>query len=220
MNMEKNEPRCLVFDLDGTLSDTIPDIVLAVNRMRADFELPVLTSEEVKPMLGHGFDDLLRKSLQGSGVSPEEAAEVFRETYRLSLNEQSHLFPGVFQGLRRLKESGWRLALLSNKLEDFCKYILYDFGVGPCFDLIFGGSEEYPLKPDPAPLFAVMEFLKAKKENTWMIGDSVTDLETARRAGVNSGFMTYGYGSCGPETPTKLFHTFEELCAFFAKENA
>ncbi len=213
--MKSIEPRCLVFDLDGTLSDTIPDIVLAVNRMRADFELPVLTSEEVKPMLGHGFDDLLRKSLQGSGVSPEEAAEVFRETYRLSLNEQSHLFPGVFQGLRTLKESGWRLALLSNKLEDFCKFILYDFGVGTCFDLIFGGSDEYPLKPDPAPLFAVMEILGVEKENTWMIGDSVTDLETARRAGVNSAFVSYGYGSCGMERPMKVFSSFEELCAFF-----
>ncbi|MBO4491255.1 MAG: HAD-IA family hydrolase [Lentisphaeria bacterium] len=215
--MKSGEKRCLVFDLDGTLSDTLPDLVLAVNRMRAEFELPALMPEEVKPMLGHGFDDLLRKSLAGSGVTPEEASEVFRETYRYSLNEQSHLFPGVFQGLRRLKESGWRLALLSNKLEDFCKFILYDFGVGPCFDLIFGGSDEYPLKPDPAPLFAVMEILGTSKEKTWMIGDSATDLETARRAGVNSGFVTYGYGSCGEERPSRIFSTFDELCGFFTK---
>jgi len=213
--MENKETRCLVFDLDGTLSDTIPDIVLAVNRMRAEFELPALPLESVKPMLGNGFHMLLRRSLAGSDVTMEEAEEVFHETYRSSLNESSQLFPGVFQGLRELKAAGWRLALLSNKLEDFCKFILFDFGIGGYFDLIFGGSEAYPLKPDPAPLFGIMEILGAKKENTWMIGDSVTDMETARRAGVNGGFVTYGYGTPGEERPTKIFNSFEELCEFF-----
>ena len=213
--MEHNKTRCLVFDLDGTLSDTLPDAVSAVNLMRREFELPALPPDRVKAMLDLGLPDFLRLSTEGTEVTEEEAEEVFLEHYRNALNEEAALFPGVFPGLRALKSAGWRLALLSSKPEDLCKFILFDSGIGGYFDLISGGGSDYPLKPDPSPLFGIMELLGAEKENTWMIGDGAVDLETARRAGVNSGFVTYGYGDPGEERPRRIFHSFDEVCAFF-----
>ena len=213
--MEKDKTRCLVFDLDGTLSDTLPDIVSSLNLTREEFELPKLFPNTVKTMLDLGLSDFLQQSLKGAEITAEEAEEAFLEHYRETLNIQGVLYEGVFQGLRELKAAGWRLALLSNKPEDLCKFILFDSGIGDYFDLIIGGSSEYPLKPDPSPLFGIMELLGAEKENTWMIGDSVTDLETARRAGVNTGFVTYGYGTPGEERPKQIFNSFDEVCAFF-----
>lgn len=206
---------CIIFDLDGTLADTLPDLVLAVNGMRAEFNLAPLSKQIVASYVGNGFEKLLERSLNGTGVTPDMARDVLREKFSGSLNQAGTLFPGVYEGLQALHKAGIRLALLSNKPEDFCKFILYDFGIGGFFDIIFGGSEEYPLKPDPSGALAILEFAGVRnRENVWILGDSAVDLETGRRAGLSTAFAAWGYGTPGKETYLQRFETFGAFTDF------
>ena len=213
------DAECIIFDLDGTLADTLPDIVLAVNRMRAEFNLTALSKEIVSSYIGNGFEKLLERSLNGTGVTPDMARGVLQEKFAASLNQESKLFPGVFAGLQALHKAGIRLALLSNKPEDFCKFILYDFGIGGFFDIIFGGTEDYPLKPDPSSAFAIMEFSGVRdRRNVWILGDGVPDMETGRRAGINRAFAAWGYGRPERESYQARFESFAEFADFILKK--
>ena len=210
---------CIIFDLDGTLADTLPDLVLAVNGMRAEFNLAPLSKQIVASYVGNGFEKLLERSLNGTGVTPDMARDVLRDKFSSSMNQAGTLFPGVYAGLQELHKAGIRLALLSNKPEDFCKFILYDFGIGGFFDIIFGGSEEYPLKPDPSGAFAILEFAGVRnRENVWILGDSAVDLETGRRAGLNRAFAAWGYGMPGNETYLQRFETFGAFTDFILEK--
>lgn len=204
--------RCIVFDLDGTLIDSRIDIANAVNMTRKAFQLPPLPLEKIISFVGNGVRYLLERALEGTGVSPEEAMETMHEAYRVNLNLNSSLYPGVFQGLRHLHTAGWKIALFSNKPEDFCKFILHDFGIASSFDLILGESGEFPLKPDPAGLEFILDTLHAKPpENSWIIGDGVNDLKAGRLAGMKRVFASYGFGNTGNETPDKTAHSFHEI---------
>ena len=208
----KGSPRgTLVFDLDGTLCDTLPDIVLAVNRMRSEFRLPALPPETVRGFIGNGFEPLLRRSLAGSDTPPDEARETFRRTYRDSLNEASCLYPGVYDGICELRRSGFRIALLSNKPEAFCRIILDHFRLSCLFDAVSGGAPGRPPKPDPEPLLSLLEAVGSDPADAWMIGDSGIDVKTGTAAGIRTGFVVWGYGSQGDLPPTRVFRTFAGL---------
>lgn len=204
--------RCAVFDLDGTLVDSRLDIANSVNMTRKAFQLPPLPLEKIVSFIGRGVRYMLERSLENTGIEPEEAMETMLEAYRSNLNLNSTLYPGVFQGLHLLRAGGWKIALLSNKPEDFCKFILHDFGIASCFDLILGDSGGMPLKPDPAGLNFILDTLRIPSpEHSWITGDGVNDLQTGRSAGVKRIFAAYGFGNTGNETPDKTAHSFPEI---------
>ncbi len=212
--------KSILFDLDGTLSDTIPDIILAVNRLRQSCGLETLPGDTVRSFVGDGIAKLLQRSLNGTGIPAEQVMGDFQKIFAECLNQESRLYPGVYEGLLTLNKAGIRLALLSNKPEDYCKYILYDFGIGNLFDAIFGGCEEYPLKPDPESSLAILDIfgLEDEKESVWFLGDSHVDLATARNAGLHRAFAAWGYGQPLDETYEQKFGSFAEFTDFILKE--
>jgi phosphoglycolate phosphatase len=208
--------RLLMFDLDGTLIDSRHDICIAVNLLRANYDLPPLSIETVTSYVGDGIDRLVERSLRGYPVNIEKATRECAEYYRRHLYDETTLYPGVFDGLQRLYKAGYLLALISNKPAAACREILQHFEVKMLFAVVLGGGDTKHLKPHPEPLQSAMSILKANPADSWMIGDHKTDLEAARRAGIRSGFIKYGMGEQGGELATRVFESFEEMTLYFA----
>lgn len=206
----------LIFDLDGTLMDTRRDIANAVNRVRADYKLKPLAVETVTSYVGDGLRELINRSLTDApGVDADDAAARWAKYYDEKMHEETRLYPGVAEGLRRLQQAGYRLALVSNKPRDACLKLLRHFGIAELFDVVLGAGDTPHLKPKPEPLHRAMELMRAAPNETWMIGDHKTDVEAARRAGVSSLFIQGGMGRLGDEKPTRVCRSFEEGEAFF-----
>lgn len=212
------QKRLLMFDLDGTLIDSRQDICTAVNLLRANYDLPRLSIETVTSYIGDGIDKLVERSLRGYPVNIEKATRECAEYYRRHLHDETTLYPGVFDGLQRLRAAGYLLALISNKPGSACREILAHFKIAPLFSVILGGDDMQHMKPHPEPLLTAMVKTGAKPEDTWMIGDHKTDLEAARRAGVRSGFIKYGMGEQGGESATRIFESFEDMTKFYAPQ--
>jgi len=134
------------------------------------------------------------------------------DAFRANLNLATTLYPGVFTTVHELKESGWKLAVLSNKNEDFCKFILHDFGLGREFDYIVGASEGFPNKPDPAGLELLCDLFDIKDPSgSWMVGDGAQDMLTGHRAGFKFCYASYGFGSLKNESYDLKIDRFSEL---------
>lgn len=206
----------LVFDLDGTLIDSQRDLGAAVNLTRAAFKLPPLALETITSHVGNGGRVLLERCLAGAPVDLEDAYALWKSNYRAHLTVETTLYPGVADGLRALAAAGHTLAVATNKPQDASLSIVRHFGLEPLFYAVLGGGGACALKPDPAMLEMLMQQTGFAPEQTWMIGDNYTDLECARRAGVRSLFLTYGYGAPHGETPTLTLSSFAEVTAGFA----
>lgn len=206
----------LIFDLDGTLADTRADLTTGINLMRARYSLPPLAAETVAGFIGDGIRKLVERALQGADADPDEALDLYRRMYEEHMLDETALYPGVADGLRRLSEAGHLLAVLSNKPGDPSRIILDHLGAAPLFIRILGGGDLPNLKPAPDGILLLMDESGTGKGQTWMIGDHHTDLEAARQAGVRSGFVTYGMGHPGGLPADQVWNGFEELTSFFA----
>lgn len=204
----------LIFDLDGTLLDSRADLALAVNLTRLEYGLPELPPDMVAGFVGDGVRKLAERSLHGTGVDVEEALPKLKCNYLAHIHDNTTLYSGVEQGLRKLFSRGILLGLASNKPEQPCRVLLRHFGIEQLFSVVIGGDSVATLKPDPGQLLEAMRMAGAAPEESWMIGDHHTDIEAARRAGVRSVFMSYGIGNTGRETPEKTFSSFSELTDF------
>ena len=205
----------IVFDLDGTLVDSCRDLALAVNLMRGHFHLDPLPLDTIRGYVGNGVRALVSRSLAGTRVDVDVALPVQAELYRAHLTDQTELYPGVDEGLRGLKRSGHVLAVATNKPAEACDLILQHFNIRGLFACVLAGGTYPKLKPDPGMLLEIMTRTGIAPEASWMVGDNDTDLEAARRAGIRSIFLTYGYGSMGQETPTVLSRSFPEALSVF-----
>ncbi len=210
--------KLLIFDLDGTLVDSCRDLATAVNLMRRSYGLPPLSVETVTGYVGDGVRMLVTRALQGTGVNIEAAMRVQAPLYREHLLDETALYPGVLKGLQRLCEIGHVMAVGTNKPADACERILDHFAIRPLFAKVMGGGSTPNLKPHPEMLHAIMTATGMSPQDTWMIGDNHTDLESARRAGVNSVFVSYGYGNKGTEEPAVTLASFDDLVCLFSEE--
>lgn len=209
------KPCLLVFDLDGTLIDSQRDLGAAVNLTRADFNLPPLELKTIVGHVGNGGRVLLERCLAGTAVDVDDAYERWRIHYRERLTVETALYPGVADGLRALAAAGHTLAVATNKPQAASDLIVRFFGLEPLLYAVFGGGGPCALKPDPDMLVTLMTQTGIDAGRTWMIGDNYTDLECARRAGVRSLFLTYGYGETRGETPTLTLNSFADVTARF-----
>ena len=204
-----------MFDLDGTLIDSRQDLCTAVNLLRANYDLPRLPLEIVTSYIGDGIDKLVERSLRGYPANLKKASLECAEYYRRHLHDQTTLYPGVLEGLQTLHAAGYLLALISNKPGAACREILAYFQIAPWFTITLGGDDTAHMKPHPEPLLTAMSKTGAPARNSWMIGDHKTDLEAARRAGIQSGFLQCGIGEPGNEQATRTFESFEAMTKFF-----
>lgn len=201
----------LVFDVDGTLIDSRRDLCTAVNLVRKHYGLDPLPADIVGGYIGDGISLLVKRSLDVPGIDLEEAVGLQRKFYEQHMFDESVLYPGVERVLQGFNELGCKLAVASNKQAVFSERILEHFRLRDLFCHVAGDGNSRFLKPHPAMVIDGMRVAGAPAAQTWMIGDSHTDLETARRAGVRSVFMTSGIGHRGDETPDEVCSSFDDL---------
>jgi phosphoglycolate phosphatase len=195
-------PDLIVFDLDGTLVDSAPDLAFAADAMLARLSLPPRGMKEVRAWIGNGVPMLVKRALTGA-MRPEEESErfaegmsLFMEIYAAHLCERGGLFPGVLEGLRELKHQGYRLAALTNKHSRFTLPLLEQLGVARYMDYIGCGDQFDQHKPHPEPLLKTAARFGVRPEQALMIGDSANDVRAARAAGYGVLVVSYGYRDC------------------------
>ena len=194
-NAPKPEPGCVIFDLDGTIINSLPDIAAGVNSVRKFFGLSPLPQSKIAALTGNGVHDLMSRSLADKpDVDLEKAVALMQQYYIDHGTDYSFPYEGVQEGLALLRKNNWKTALFSNKPAPGARAILRNFGLLDSFDLIIGGGEGFPLKPDGAAIVHILEKLGTPKENSWMVGDNWTDLDSGKNAGVRSCFAEYGFG--------------------------
>lgn len=185
----------LFFDLDGTLIDSRRDIAASVNRTRADYGLPPLSFDDVTGMVGNGARQLMLRAMPDFADRIDELMENNRRQYAAFPVVETHVYPGVAEGLAELRALGCRMAVTSNKTSVLIPRILETLGILRYFDVTVGGGDVPTLKPDPALLYLAAERMGVTVEPTdWVIGDHYTDLEVGRHAGIRVCRCAYGFG--------------------------
>jgi len=192
------QPTAIIFDLDGTLVDSAPDIRCALNAVLVRDRLPPIELEAVQLMIGGGPKVLIQRALDKIGVvaQPADVARLtasFEDTYFEQGNALTALFNGAVDCLEKLKNQGVAIGLCSNKPEQLCKQLLADLGILSFFAAIQGSGSGLPTKPHPAALLATLRGLGAAPELALYVGDSKTDVETARGACVPVALVRSGY---------------------------
>jgi phosphoglycolate phosphatase len=192
--------RLLVFDLDGTLVDSLPDITAAVNRMLATRSLPPLTHAQVGPMVGDGLHPLISRVFAALDREPDAAAaHEYLQDYEANVLVETRLFPGIAPTLSAMAQDGWRFAVCTNKPERAAHLLLDALGIAPQFAAIGGGDSFTARKPDPLHLQSTIKAANGSPETSVMVGDHHNDIYAARGAQVKSIFAAWGYGRPGME---------------------
>jgi phosphoglycolate phosphatase len=190
------QPTLVVFDLDGTLIDSAPDMHRAVNLMLADLKCAPLTLTEIRSMVGDGASALIARALAARhcvSADPTKALEQFLQHYEADPTGVTRPFPGVPETLKRLQTSGLTLAVCTNKPTRLTKTILERLGIAQYFVRVVAGDSLPFRKPDPRALMEVIHGFGTPAAATLMVGDSEVDAATAHAANVPFVLMTYGY---------------------------
>ncbi|WP_186766598.1 phosphoglycolate phosphatase [Puniceibacterium confluentis] len=188
--------RTVVFDLDGTLVHSAPDLHAAANRMLADLGRGPLELETVIGFIGHGVEALVRRCLRHVGEDPESLARalaLFHAHYARDLTTLTRPYAGVIELLTQLEAGGMALGICTNKPEKPARDLCQALDLERFFPVIFGGDTLEVRKPDPAPLRHVIASLQGTAPETLYVGDSETDYLTARRGGVRFAYFEGGY---------------------------
>ena len=185
-----------VFDLDGTLVDSAPDIHAALDRLMAGLGLPGFTRPEVVGMIGDGVRVLVGRALAARGRPFAEAALAdFTADYTARAAEQTALFPGIAEVLAGLEAAGWRLAVCTNKPAVATAALLEALGLAGRFAAVGGGDSFPTRKPDPAHVRATLALAGGSADRAVMIGDHRNDVVAGIGAGLPCVFASWGYGT-------------------------
>lgn len=189
--------RTVIFDLDGTLLNTIGDLAGAGNWVCRKNGWPEHSLEEFMTMVGHGIPNLVSRFSPPEVQSPLFQMKVltdFNEYYSQHNMDLTKPYPGIVELLAQIKAEGIRMAVYSNKADQFSQEIIAHFFPGT-FDFVLGKRKEFPVKPDPAGVKFVLEQLGAKREETLFVGDSSVDIQTAHHADLKACGVTWGFRS-------------------------
>lgn len=216
----------VLFDLDGTLIETAPEIADAVNDTMSRFGLPAVSQQQVNDWIGHGTRELLIQALAFSGNTPAETvrhADSFRLIeaefavfYARRCGTRSRLYPHVRDSLLALRGAGVRLAVVTNKEGRYTETVLRAHDLMAMFDRVISGDTLPVKKPDPAAVHDCMRRFGVARERTLFVGDSSIDVATARNAGVTVWALPYGYNmgqpieACGAD---RVIADLSVLCA-------
>jgi phosphoglycolate phosphatase len=207
--------RHLIFDLDGTLVDSAPDLATALNGLLAELGKPGLSVTAIRAMIGDGAGVLVERGLAASGLMDTDrptALKRFLALYRDCLIDQTRAYPEVEATLERLTAQGYKLGVCTNKPIDPTQRILAALGLDHFFGAVIGGDSLPQRKPDPEPLLAAIEGLGGAASSAVMIGDSANDVLCARSAAVTAILIPSDYGNPAEDADLKLSR-FAELPA-------
>jgi phosphoglycolate phosphatase len=184
----------VIFDLDGTLIDSQQDLANSVNATRVHMGLPAIDDDTVATWVGNGAPVLIRRAMgpEAPQEQVERALEYFMGYYREHMLDHTDLYAGVRDGLDRLRESGVKMAVLTNKPVRMSQGIVDGLGLGTHFFRVYGGNSFEQKKPDPIGIERLMAESAVARERTLMVGDSYVDIQTARNAGVAVAGVTWG----------------------------
>ncbi|MDO9143823.1 HAD-IA family hydrolase [Rhodoferax sp.] len=205
----------MLFDLDGTLVETAPEIMDAVNDTLGHFKLSLVTQQQVNDWIGHGTLTLLVQAVadrSGMTVEAVRASEllqtmvpVYDGFYQQRCGSRSHLYPQVRETLHSLRAQGVKLAVVTNKESRYTRVVLDAHQLWPLFDEVVSGDSFVTKKPDPVGVVHCLEKFGVARERTLFVGDSSIDAATARNAGVAVWLLPYGYNmgqpieACAPD---------------------
>ncbi|MBQ5516887.1 MAG: HAD-IA family hydrolase [Bacteroidales bacterium] len=195
--------KMILWDLDGTLIDTLDDLGEAVSHTLRLRGLPTHGREDYRRMVGHGVRNLVKRALEASGVQIEdtpdgdafldEALADFKAYYSAHIDVYSKPYPGIPELLAELDAAGVKLAVVSNKFQEGTDHLIREFFPKIRFVAILGNRPGYPLKPDPAIVEEAISLAGISRPEALLIGDSPTDMHTAENDGIDSLAVSWGY---------------------------
>ena len=185
--------RAVLFDFDGTLADSYPAITSSVNHIRASYGLAPLTSDQVRPIVGHGPVYLLVNTVPG--VEVESDLPRFRAHHEKIMRQETRLMPGAAEVISALRQRGLKLGVCSNKPKPFTLALLEHFGLLPHFDIVVGPEDVARPKPAPDMLRHALRMLDVPTGEAVYIGDMRIDIQTARAAGTTAWVVPTGSDS-------------------------
>ena len=214
----------ILFDLDGTLVETAPEICDAVNDTLQHFGFASVSQSQVNDWIGHGTLELLIQALafvQGQSDALIRKSErlpaiaaVFKVHYRARCGTRSHCYPHVMDSLHRLKALGIRLGVVTNKEDAYTQTVLDAHGLTLLFDCVISGDTLPTKKPRPDGVLSCLEHFQVTADRTLFVGDSSIDVATARNAGVAVWVVPYGYNmghAIADSKPDRVIASFAEL---------
>ena len=224
------DKQLLIFDFDGTLIDSVPDLADATNAMLTTLGKDTYPISTIRNWVGNGSRMLVERALVGKikvlegELTVEEAdhaEQVFFDAYKNISGSKTVAYPDVDSGLKKLKAAGYTLALVTNKPIRFVPKILQSFGWQDLFSEVLGGDSLPLKKPDPAPLLHVCKALNVTPAQAVMIGDSRNDILAGQNANIDTLGLSYGY-NYGKDirelNPTAAFDDFAALVKYLLKE--
>lgn len=215
--MNKLRFSAIVFDLDGTLVDSAPDLCGVVNDMLQQHGRVVLDMDDIRKMVGDGAAKLIERGFGATGGLPAPLPDLTREFIRLyeaRIARETRPFPGVVDTLERLKAAGLRMGVCTNKTTHLSRRLLDELDLSRFFTAVVGGDGP-ARKPDRRHLEATMRELDTGTRNALMVGDSMNDVAVARNAGVEVVAVSFGYTTIPPRElgADRVIDRFDELGA-------
>jgi phosphoglycolate phosphatase len=209
----------LIFDLDGTLVNTLEDIASSVNFTLQKLGRPVVPLDSIRQFVGDGIEMLMRRALNGRDEFLPDAVGIYKVHHSRNLLVRSRLYPsviGVLEHFRSIPK-----AVISNKTSEFVQPLLDGLKISRFFHTIIGADRGLPLKPAPDAVLRVLSDVGVPRDRTVMVGDGATDIQAGKAAGVMTCAVTYGFRS-GDELreagPDFVIHEFSELKNLFKPE--
>lgn len=191
--------RACIFDLDGTLTDTLDSLEYSVNETMKETGMRPITKEQCRAFVGNGAKVLIEKALRASGDEElahfDEAFSAYQRIFDANCTYKVKPYPGVPMLLDAMKETGMKLGVLSNKPDKQAVHVVADIFGRDIFDSVHGQRDGIPRKPDPAPLLALAKELGAEPAEVLYIGDSEVDVATGRAAQMDTIAVSWGFRS-------------------------
>lgn len=201
--------KAVIFDLDGTLLDTIEDLAICSNQVLEHFARPTLPTNTYKKLVGEGARALLEKILPDfNDTQINEARELFEHYYALGYDKNTRAYDGISKVLSFLQKRKIKMAILSNKPNNFTKKCAYKYLSAWNFDAVYGIREQIERKPDPAGALAIAQELHVEPSECYFVGDTKTDMQTATNAHMYPVGVLWGFRGA----PELLEHGAQKLC--------
>lgn len=186
--------KAVIFDLDGTLLNTLDDLYISVNHALKHYNYPLRTKEEVKSFIGNGIRDLMTRSCPEKVENFEEVLAFFKEHYSIHSQDTTRPYDEITELLNILKDKGIKIAIVSNKFDGAVQELKDKYFNG-LIDIAVGESPLVKKKPAPDSVLKVMEILDVKKDQVVFVGDADTDIETSKNADIKCISVLWGFRS-------------------------